>query len=249
PVSLDLEQVHSAAEFAEQVCRKVQDRLTFWSRQGHRLKNFFESLRGGEVGGVKFPEKKDRPDGYWKALLTEAIEKLVWQQTAAGKRVVFLFDEMPWMLAAIADPQRDGPQTAMEVLDVLRGLRQSPATGHGFRMVLCGSIGLHHLLGALKQYGYRNQPVNDIRVVEVPTLEPPAAPELASRLLSGEGLTCDTDVPGTIAAQTGGFPYYVHWVVSELRMGGRPVTADDIDLIVRRLLTAPHDPCNLRQFK
>src|SRR5262249_16940215 len=54
---------------------------------------------------------------------------------------------------------------------------------------------------------------------------------------------------GTIAAQTGGFPYYVHWVVSELRMGGRPVTADDIDLIVRRLLTAPHDPCNLRQFK
>jgi hypothetical protein len=249
PVSLDLEKVHSAAEFAEQICLKVRERLSFWKRQGDRLQAFLESLRGGEVGGFKFPEKRDRPNGYWKTLLSESIEDLVEQQTAAGKRVVFLFDEMPWMLAAIADPKRDGEQTAMEVLDVLRSLRQSPTTGHGFRMVLCGSIGLHHVLGTLKQLGYKNQPVNDMETVDVPPLDRPDATELANRLLVGEGLTADPDAAAAIADQTGGFPYYIHWIVSELRMLGRSVTQGEIDLVVKKLLTAPHDPCDLQHFK
>src|SRR5207253_3194423 len=99
------------------------------------------------------PEKKNRPDGYWKTLLTQAVEDLVEQQAAAGKRVVFLFDEMPWMLSAIADPQRDGAQTVMELLDLLRGLRQSATTGKGFRIVLCGSVGMHHVLAELRSAG------------------------------------------------------------------------------------------------
>jgi hypothetical protein len=249
PVSLDLEQVHSAAEFAEKVCEKVHERLTGWRKQGRRFLSFLGLLGGTHLGPVKFPEKKNRPDGYWKTLLTGAVEDLVEQQAAAGKRVVFLFDEMPWMLAAIADPRRDGEQTAMEVLDVLRGLRQSATTGQGFRMVLCGSTGLHHVLGSLKQQGYLNQPVNDLTLLEVPPLDPPAATELAARLLAGEGLTGDPTAPGLIAERTGGFPYYIHWVVSELRMGGRPAAPGDIDLVLTKLLTAPHDPCNLRHFK
>ena len=32
-------------------------------------------------------------------------------------------------------------------------------------------------------------------------------------------------------------------------MGGRPATPGDIDLVVKKLLTAPHDPCDLRHFK
>jgi hypothetical protein len=249
PVSLDLEKVHSAAEFAEQVCLKVRERLSFWKRQGSRFQAFLESLRGGEVGGFKFPERKDRPDGYWKTLLIGAIEDLVEQQAAAGKRVVFLFDEMPWMLSAIADPKRDGEQTAMEVLDVLRSLRQSPTTGHGFRMVLCGSIGLHHVLGTLKQQGYKNQPVNDMTLIEVPPLDPATATDLAAQLLAGEGLPADQTSSAMIADQTGGFPYYIHWIVSELRMAGRPVTAGEVEIVVKKLLTVPHDPCDLQHFK
>ena len=249
PVSLDLEKVHSAAEFAEKVCEEVHGRLRGWKKHGRRLLRALGMLEGTELGPVKFPEKKDRPDGYWKALLTGTIEDLVEQQAAAGKRVVFLFDEMPWMLDAIADPKRDGEQTAMEILDVLRGLRQSTTTGSGFRMVLCGSIGLHHVLGGLQRQGYRNQPVNDMALVEVPPLDAPVAADLAARLLAGEGLGADPNVPARIAEQTGGFPYYVHWVVSELRMGGRPASPEDVNLVVKRLLTAPHDPCNLRHFK
>jgi len=249
PISLDLEKVHSAVEFAEPVCEKVHDRLTGWRKQGRRFLSFLGLLSGSHLGPIKFPEKKNRSDGYWKTLLTGAVEDLVEQQTAAGKRVVFLFDEMPWMLSAIADPKRDGEATAMEVLDVLRGLRQSTTTGQGFRMVLCGSIGLHHILGRLKQQGYKNQPVNDMTLVEVPPLDQPVATELAALLLAGEGLTGASTAPELIAERTGGFPYYIHWVVSELRMIGRPVTFDDINLVVKKLLTAPHDPCNLRHFK
>ena len=248
-ISFDLEKVHSAVEFAEKVCEQVHERLVGWKRPGRRFLSFLGKLEGYGIGAITFPEKKDRRDGYWKNLLVGAIEDLVEQQATVGKRVVFLFDEMPWMLAAIADPKRDGEQTAMEILDVLRSLRQSPATGQGFRMVLCGSIGLHHVLGSLKKGGYNNQPVNDMRLVEVPALSPPVAAELATLLIEGEGLASDPATPAMIASQSGGFPYYIHWVVSELRMEGWPATPEHVERVMKRLLTAPHDPCNLRHFK
>jgi hypothetical protein len=248
-VSLDLEDVHSATEFAEKVAEHVHERLKGWKKQGKRVLAFLERFGGTQVGPLTFPNKQDRPDGYWKTLLTEAVEDLVEQQATIGKRVVFLFDELPWMLAAIADPKRDGEQTAMEVLDVLRALRQSPTTGHGFRMVLCGSVGLHHVLGSLKKGGYMNQPVNDMMLIEVPPLDPGNATELANRLLIGDKLAGDPKAPAAIAQHTGGFPYYIHWVVSELKLGGKPATLDDIDRVIKKLLTAPHDPCNFRHFK
>ena len=247
-VSLDLEQVHSATEFAERVCEKIQARLTGWKKQGLRIRSFLESLRGTQVGPMKFPEKTARPEGYWKTLLNHAVEDLVEQQHAAGKRVVFLFDEMPWMLSAIADPHRDGAQTTMEVLDVPRSLRQSPTTGQGFRMVLCGSVGMHHILAELRCSGYRNQPVNDMMLIEVPPLEADVAAELATRMIAGEGLPGEPDAASRIAEVTGGFPFYIHWLVSRLSTEGRFATQTEIDDAVKWLLTADHDPCDLRHF-
>ena len=247
-ISFDLQKVHSAAEFAELVCREVHQRLTGWKRQGKRIWDVLGLAGGVQAGPIKFPDKKSHPDGYWKKLLTGAVEDLVEQQHDAGKRVVFFFDEMPWMISAIADPERDGPQTAMEVLDVLRSLRQSRITGPGFRMVLCGSVGMHHVLGTLKSVGYKNQPVNDAHLQEVPELDPALAEDLTARLFAGEGMTCDAGVPGLVAERTGGFPYYIHWVVSELRKAGPHATAADVDRVIQILLTADHDPCQLRHF-
>ena len=247
-VFLDLEKVHSAAEFAELVCGEVRKRLTAWKRQSGRVLEFLQSLGGTEVGGFKFPAKKDRPDGYWKNLLTHTVDDLVEQQTHAGRRVVFLFDELPWMLSAIADIERDGPTIAMEVLDVLRALRQSPTTGAGFRMILCGSIGLHHILGELAGRGYRNQPVNDMILVEVPPLDPDSAKGLAAALIAGENLVAEPEVAAHIAKRTGGFAYYIHWIVNALKRDGRAATSGNEDEVVRQMLTAAHDPCDLRHF-
>ena len=146
-VSMDLESINSAAEFAQQVSLRVDERLKSWKKHAHRTTKFLKYLEGVEVGPVKFPAAANRPENYWKTLLTNSIADLVEQQKGANKRVVFFFDEMPWMLKAIAS--KEGEQTAMQVLDVLRSLRQSDETGHGFRMILCGSIGLHHVLNHL----------------------------------------------------------------------------------------------------
>ncbi len=248
-VLIDVEKIHSAAEFAEKICDEVHQRLEGWKKRGRRVLNALGMLGGAQIGPLKFPEKSARSEGYWKLLLTSAIEDLVEQQAAVGRRTVFLLDEMPWMLAAIADPRRDGPQTAMEVLDVLRGLRQAEKTGAGFRMVLCGSIGMHHLLAQFKRQGYRNQPVNDMKLEEVLPLDPPLAARLATLLLRGEGLEATTDAPALIAERTGGFPYYIHWVVSRLRNHGGPATPERIELVLRELLTAAHDPCDFRHFR
>jgi len=57
------------------------------------------------------------------------------------------------MLASIRDRQNE--KTAMEVLDFLRALRQ---THSGLRMVITGSIGLHHVLSSLRDKNYGNSP-------------------------------------------------------------------------------------------
>ena len=43
-VSLDVEGIHSAAEFAEVVCQEVHQRLRGWEKQGQRLRNFLGSF-------------------------------------------------------------------------------------------------------------------------------------------------------------------------------------------------------------
>src|SRR5262245_20566954 len=52
-VFIDLEKVHSAAEFAELVCSEIDACLKFWKRQGRRIGDFLRSLGGTEVAGVK----------------------------------------------------------------------------------------------------------------------------------------------------------------------------------------------------
>ncbi len=248
-VYFDVEAIRSADEFAEAVCAKVLERFTYWKKQGHRLRDSLKNVRGATIGPLKFPEKLTRPESSWKTLLTQAVEQMIEQQKKVGKRVVFFFDELPWMVSAIANPTHGGsPATAAAILDVLRNLRQSPTTGQGFRMVQCGSIGMHHILDELHRHGYRNQPVNDLRLVEVPPLDAAAASGLAGRLLSGEQLTADATVAGLVAERTGGFPYYIHSVVSRLTVAGSPATVAGVDAAVNWLLTTALDPCDLRHF-
>ena len=116
-------------------------------------------------------------------------------------------------------------------------------------MVQCGSIGMHHVLDELQRHGYRNKPVNDLRLVEVPPLDAAAAADLVGRLLAGEKLTADPAVAGLVAERTGGFPYYIHWVVSRLAAAGSPATVAGVDTAVNWLITTALDPCDLRHFR
>jgi hypothetical protein len=251
PILLDLESINTAEEFARLICENVIKRLAGWKKQATRLVAFFKPFVGTEVEalgvGFKIPGNDTWPKDSWKTLITTAITDLVEQQQAVGKRVVFLFDEMPWMLQAIANTQSDS--TATQILDVLRTLRQTNATSQGFRMVICGSIGLHHVLKLFRKSGYNNQPVNDMTAIEVPPLDPTDAATLAGRLLASGKVACnDQTVPTLISDQTGHFPYYIQVVVNELVISARPASPDNIHQIIGELLTRAQDPCNFRHF-
>ena len=127
PVFQDLERCHSAAEFAMAVYKEIHQFLSTKGRFARRAKEWFTAMGGTEVGGLfKLPETAGP---HWKDVLIRSVEDLIHENDATGAKLLFLWDEMPFMLANIRD--REGEQTAMEVLDLLRALRQ---THSGLRM-------------------------------------------------------------------------------------------------------------------
>jgi hypothetical protein len=245
---MELEAIHTADEFAEAVSQRTFHYLGLQKRTAKKIASFFHSLAGIELSGVmKFPAHDKRPTNYWKTLLQSAVEDVIEQQS--GKRLVFFWDEMPYMIDAIA--KRQGETTAMEVLDVCRSIRQSAQTGRDFRMVLTGSIGLHHVLSRLKEQGYSNAPVNDMEPIEVPPLSPVDAADLARRLIEGEKLiTADAVAAAEVAAaETGYIPFYIHSVIAEMSNRGQHADPEIIKDTVQDLITGIQDKWSLRHFR
>jgi len=237
----ELERVHSLLEFVEAVFHDVQRHLSRWKRTAEGATRLLSSIGGGEIGGVlKFPE----PAGaHWKDLLVTTIEDLMEHQ---DRRVIFFWDEVPLMLGNIA--KRDGTQASMELLDTLRSLRQMHP---GLRMVFTGSIGLHHVITALRKEGYANDPTNDMLKVNVLPLDPEHSRELACRLLVGEGIeTDDADATARrIAEDVDHVPYFIHHVLDQMARRGGHADAALAQDIVSRCLVDPHDPWDLHHYR
>jgi hypothetical protein len=240
----DLERCHSAADFAMAVYREVDQFLTNKGKAARRVKEFFKALGGIEIGStLKLPEKVATP---WKDVLTKAIEDLVHENDDAGTRLLFLWDEMPFMLANIRD--REGEQTAMEVLDLLRALRQTHAS---LRMVITGSIGLHHVLASLKEKNYANAPTNDMAPIDVPPLEKKDAAHLAELLINGEALECPdkSATANAVASAADCFPFYIHHIVRVLKIRGLKATPDAVAEVITLQLVDANDPWELRHYR
>lgn len=244
PVFQDLERCHSADEFAMAVYKEIHHFLSGKGKVTRRAKEFFSALGGTEVGGLfRLPEKAG---DHWKDVLTRAVEDLVHENDTSGTRLLFLWDELPFMLANIRD--RQGEQTAMEVLDLLRSLRQ---THSGLRMILTGSIGLHHVLSSLKAKNYANSPTNDMAPIDVPPLSGSAAIQLASLLIEGEGLNSpDTEAAAAaIAGEADCFPFYIHHTVRALKIGARDATPENVSEVVSSQLVDANDPWQLLHYR
>lgn len=244
PVFQDLEGCHSAAEFAMAVYREIHQFLSQKGRVTRRAKELFTAMGGTEICGLfKLPEKAGAP---WKDVLTRAVEDLMHENDDSGTRLLFLWDEMPFMLANIRD--REGEQTAMEVLDLLRALRQ---THGGLRMVITGSIGLHHVLSSLKDKNYGNSPVNDMAAIDVPPLNEPDATQLARLLIEGEALTSpDQDAAAAaIAHEADCFPFYIHHIVKALKIRGLDATPANVAQVVASQLVDANDPWELLHYR
>ena len=242
PVLQDLEQYHSALDFAMSVYHVVHRFLTKRGKATRLVKELLQKAGGTEVAGLfKLPDKST---AHWKDVLTSTIGDLMQQRNEDDDRLVFLWDEIPYMLGNIRD--REGPEAALEVLDVLRALRQEHPD---LRMVFTGSIGLHHVLRTLQKAATAT--VNDMLQIEIQPLEHAHAVELANHLVEGEQLPCDQqrEVADVIAGQADCFPFYIHHIVKALKIAGGAVGASRVRDAVAQQLVDENDPWELYHYR
>ena len=235
PIRRDLEGLRTPIEFVEAVWQDVEKYL---SKKGkaRRVREFLSNLEGIEFGGFKFPKIAAT---HWKTLLTKTIEDLVENQE---RQVIFFWDEMPYMLDNIGD------EAAMEMLDMLRSLRQ---TYSDVRMVFTGSIGLHHIVKKLQQAGYNNDPTNDMYPIDVAPLSLEDAIDLTIRLIEGENIsTLRIQITAKeIAEAVGCIPFYIHHLVNELKFVDSIINQNTIREAVNNSLLDPLNPWKMDHYR
>lgn len=236
----DVEGFRSPLEFVEAVFQQVEGYLGRLERTAVKARKLLAELSGAEVAGVKLPAVAA---AHWKTVLTETMEDLADHQ---DRLVVFFWDELPLMLKNIRD--RQGEDAAMELLDVLRAIRQ---THKRVRMFFTGSIGLHNVLTALRRAGHANAPINDMHGVDLPPLAPPDAADLARRLLDGEGIGAapDSPLPDAIAESVECIPFYIHHVVDQMSRRRTEPTSQAVRQLVTACLTDDQDLWELRHYR
>ncbi|MDP2416055.1 MAG: hypothetical protein U1D25_12485 [Hydrogenophaga sp.] len=238
----DVEGVRSAAEFVQTIVADLHPHLNASTQFADWIKARAADLGGTKIGPLTLPNFQGK---HWKQALCDTFDHV--QSAKDLTRVVFLWDEIPWMIQNIA---RADAQEAMELLDVLRALRQQHAK---LRMVFTGSIGLHHIVRQLKAQGYTNAPTNDMAAIEVTPLDAPDATRLANKLLQDIG--CDTQnstLAADIAQAVDGVPYYIHHVLSDIakRRNAQAVpTRTELRQQIRAAIQSAHDTWNLKHFE
>lgn len=238
----DLEGVSRPIDFVERVFATVDGHLSRRQKTAHRARAFLKQTHGGEFGGFKFPAAAE-PD--WPQLLEKTLQDLVEHQRES-RYIVFFWDELPVMVHKIR--QSVGEQAAMAVLDVLRAIRQ---TNSRIRMVYTGSIGLHHVVHALRNAGHASDVTNDMLTVEVDPLAKPDALSLATQLLQGEHIETGDEnaVSVAISEAVDRVPYYIHYVIRDLCQPGGQVTPDQVHAVVDQRLADPQDSWHLSHYR
>ncbi|UVH57145.1 hypothetical protein NWF24_30620 [Variovorax paradoxus] len=242
-VKRDLEGVRSAGEFVQYVLADLHPLLGNLKKFREWLASIGSEASGLKIGPVTLPNFAAKS---WKQGLVDTLAHL--SESVQTQYVVFLWDELPMMLQNLA---KTAPQEAMELLDVLRSIRQENAK---VRMVFTGSIGLHHVVRHLKQQGYVNAPVNDMVTMEVPPLAHADATSLALRLFQDNRIAlADDAVASVVAAEVDNIPFYIHHVLREFKSkhagSAHRVTADDVRKEVADAIRSARDPWHLKHYE
>jgi len=192
-------------------------------------------------------EFKPTGDQSWKDVADRTLAVL---HDEVDDAIVFLWDEFPHMVANLRDNRT--PLVARELLDQLRAWRETYPT---VRMVLSGSLGLHHVIDGLRAKGGMWAPTHDMNGMDLPPLDDDDASYLAGELLRNERIACDDldRVADLIAREVDGAPYYIHHTVhglQERQSTGRIGTVDlnVVRLIVDEALNDPLDPWQLQHY-
>lgn len=211
----DLEGTHTAEEFAALVYKDSAAVLNKKQKALRKMSSLLGKAAGSELMGVlKLPDGQIAP---WKDVLRTTFDDMV---DAIGDlqdtRMVFFWDEVPFMLENIA--KRQGKETAMQVLDLLRELAQRH---DNIRLLLTGSIGIHHVLISLWGEGYKGSPLNHMRLIQPGPLSPEHAAPFARAEILRRGLLCgEIDVcAAALSELVSHVPFYIENLAARLPLG------------------------------
>lgn len=234
----DLEGLDSAPTFAARIYDDARELLSGTTKTLRRAKLLVERLSGSvELKNIKLT----LADENWRRLLETLFEDLDEALGDRGERLVWLWDEFTLFIGDLT--LRGMERDAMVLLDTLRAVRQRH---HHIRMVLTGSVGFHLVMRQLDAKGYRNRPINDVRVERVPMLEPIEARPLVEALLRGIGKEPTLEVVEAIIAESEGHPFVIQHIVDGLRATRDP-TAAEVSALLARLL-APQSVLDLGHY-
>jgi hypothetical protein len=242
-IKRDLGGFHTAAEFAAAIFKDSHARLGAKGRAFRRMKQLLDLAKGVEISGVlKLPSGASAP---WKDVVIKTMSDLQDELANTKKRLVFLWDEVPFLIDNIG--RREGAPAAMEVLDLLRAQSQEPSR---IRFVLTGSVGLHHVLADLRAGGYIGSPLNHLERIAPGPLSQADARKLAADLLQGAAVSCaDFDACATaVAGAAGNVPFYIHKLVSRLPKGPQ-VDGTSVERTVREEIAHPDNDWDFAHYR
>jgi hypothetical protein len=226
----DLERLDSAQAFAQLLYVDALELLSGRSKALARVKGFLQRVSGSvELSNVKLTLADDN----WRRFLDSLFDDLEEELGQRNERLVFLWDELTLFIGDMT--LRGQERDAMVLLDTLRAVRQRCSR---IRMVLTGSIGFHLIKRQLDEKGYRNQPINDVRIESVPMLEPSDARPLVEALLRGISVEPQAALVDAIIAHSEGHPFVIQHLVESLR-GKHDASEDDVAASLSSLLSPP----------
>jgi len=243
-VNQSLQGINTPEEFARRLVAAVESNMP-----DVLSKPIVKRLRkaGVKKVGAKSIEVEFEPtnDEAWKDVVIETFESI---DSGVDEAVIFFWDELPHTIEAV-EAKRD-PGTARDLLDVLRYVRET----YSSRMLLSGSLGMHHVVDRLRLKGGSWAPTNDMAMIDVAPLSAENAAYLAIELLHNEGVECDdrTAVAEAIAVEVDCVPFYVHHTVKELQLrqegSGEPIDVAIARGAVEAVLKDPRDPWQLKHY-
>lgn len=214
----DLEGTHTVEEFAALVYKDSAVVLTKKKKALRKMSALLGKAAGAEVVGIlKLPDDQVAP---WKDVLRMTFDDMVEALSELpGTRLVFFWDEVPYLLENIA--KRQGKDTAEQVLDLLRELSQRH---DDIRLLLTGSIGIHHVLRSLWGDGYKGSPLNHMNLIQPGPLESEHATAFAKSEIVRRKLLCaDADAASAsssaVAELVSHVPFYIEKLVARLPLG------------------------------
>ena len=244
---IDLEKVDTPQRFVEVMLGEVGELLPKTETAKGTFRGLLEAFGGTEIGGIiKIPAlcKKD-----WQPALEKTLACVC--EEHHDSMILFLFDELPYMLQKISlleKKKESEVNSALAILDSLRAIRFEQ---QNLRMIYAGSIGLHHVVHALRGVEYSCQPLNNMETVEIGPIERADAEDLAKRLLEEEEVLCD-DLAGVVnelVELTDCVPFYIERVITRLALLDEAVTPQAVQNQILFNLTDSNDHWEMEHFR